>query len=161
MLTATVQHRHNHIQAVRFSAGRLNQTEKILEVVIGRHGVRLAEQIVLDAVVTHINDKIQVHAAYCGSNQTFGIAGRKTGAFGVDQEGILFNTGFSGPFDQIAVNALGQFLRAFGSNNPNGGCAALAEKKLRFSRSHVFVTPFFCEIGPGRRGICPFLSQIL
>ena len=138
MLTAAIQHGHDDIQPVSLAARGLDQTKQILEMIVGGHGVRLSEQIVLNAVVAHVDDKVQVHTTYGGFDQTFGIAGRKTGAFRFNNERVFFDAGLFGPFDQVGINTAGQFFGAFRSDNTQGSCAILAEKQLRFSRSHVY-----------------------
>ena len=111
VLTAAVQDGHDHAQTVRFAAGRLNDALEVLEVVVGRHVILAAVHVIRQAVISHIHNKVQVIAADGGFDQAFSVAGRKAGAFVLNEEGVLIEARLLGPADKVFVDLRGQFLR--------------------------------------------------
>ena len=73
-----VKKRHNDGDARRFAADRRNKSFQILEMVVGTHTLHLSEHFVLHAVVTGVDNDVQVFAAYAVKNHCLAVARRKT-----------------------------------------------------------------------------------
>ena len=84
MLAAAVQAGHNDADAVGAACNGLDQTHQVLEMVVGREMVLIAEQLVGNAVVARIDEDIQVVATGRSLDQAplrrrTGNAGNQTG----------------------------------------------------------------------------------
>ena len=112
MLTAAVQAGHDDGAAVAFTGSRLDQTLQVGEMIIRRHMVHTAEQLVGQAVVAGVHHKIQVIAAQTFLDETLCVTGLEAGADAGDDEGVLLHSQFMCPAHQMCINLVCQLFRA-------------------------------------------------
>ena len=114
VLTSAVKKRHNDCDARRFAADRRNKSFQILEMVVGTHTLHLSEHFVLHAVVTGVDNDVQVFAAYAVKNHCLAVARRKTREVGGDDKrcGGFLCTFSAIPVNKVFIDFFGEFFRA-------------------------------------------------
>ena len=112
VLAAAVQQGHDDVDAVCFAARRLDDPLQILKMVVGGHGVFLAEQLVGAAVIAHIHQDEQVVTANAGFDDALAVTGGEAGTLRLHQEIGLRSAALLRPGHQMAVDLFPQLLCA-------------------------------------------------
>ena len=121
MLTAAVEAGHNHGNTVCTACNRLDQALQICKMIIGRHIVLMAEQVIGQAIVTGVNNQKNVMTADGLLYKALCVTALETGAITANNKGISLNTHFLTPVDQMLVNQMCKFLST-GACNQHKGC---------------------------------------
>ena len=80
MLAAFIEERHDYGYSVRLACTGLYHALKVLIMVVRRHMVLVTKHIVGNAVVTYINEDINIQSSYCVGYGTFCLSASKTRA---------------------------------------------------------------------------------
>ena len=113
MLTATVEQRHNYADSVCLSADRLNDSLKILIVVVGRHTVDATEIVVGAAIVSDVDENEDVVTANGGFDQSLSVTRGKAGTLILDEEGVNVESAVTGPAYKVVVDLASELRGTF------------------------------------------------
>ena len=84
MLAAFIEERHDYCYSVCLACTGLYHALKVLIMVVRRHMVLVTKHIVGNAVVTYINEDINIQSSYSVGYCTFCLSASKTGANGIN-----------------------------------------------------------------------------
>ena len=162
MLAAAVQAGHNDADAVGAACNGLDQTHQVLEMVVGREVVLIAEQLIGNAVVARIDENIQVIATGRSFDQALCIAGLETRAIRLDNEGVNIHANLARPAHQVTIYQLAQLFSAGAGNQTQvSDCRLRGEEIARanilFSHTCVLLTSITNFYRTSAAGIPPHL----
>ena len=80
--------------------------------IVGRHGILHTEVVILYAVISDIYYYEKILAAYGRFDIALSVAGRKSRAFALNEEGIHVDAAFSCPVNEVIVDLLSQLGHA-------------------------------------------------
>ena len=120
VLPAAIQQRHDHVDSVRLSLSCLNQALQVLIMVIRRHMVFIAKQLIRAVIIAHIRQNKQVRTPNSGLDEPLSVSGGKPGTFCFNQEGLFISAALSAPLNQILVNFLPKLFRTVHYNESQG-----------------------------------------
>ena len=131
VLSALVQHGHDHRDALRLAVGGAYDALEIREMLVRSHRDLLAEEIVRNAVIGDVADDEKILAAQRLHDHALAFAVGETRAGGVDDECVFFQRSVNVhrfvPLDEVFVDEFGEFARTGSgdeSQRPLRSCGA-------------------------------------
>ena len=112
MLTAFVQHRHNHGNTARLALDSSDNAFQVLEMIVRAHRNLDTAHIVGNTVVEAIGNDVYIPSAHRLMDQSLCLAGTETGAICIDHVCSRFIAVVVAPFLQVSIDLIHKLLTA-------------------------------------------------
>ena len=142
VLTSAIQDRHDDGDTVSLASYGLDDPLQILIMIVRRHMILIAKQVVGAPVIAYIYEDVQVSSTYGLIDDALGIAGLETGAGGFNDHG---RSVISFPFSELAVDLGGQFLSSLCCNQSDTAIIAVVFQYVFGSVLHSFHSSHFSQ----------------
>ena len=136
VLTSAIKAGHDHRHPVGPTGHRLNQTLQICEMIVRRHMILHAKQIIGNAVIARIHHDENIVAPDGLLHQTLRVTALETGTGTFNDKRVLLNADFLGPSAKMNINEVRQLFRTRAGDQPKVCHLGIGVKKVG-RRNHV------------------------